>query len=169
MTRCYLLDGAYHELPPMEALPAGAVEVPRLPAEGEAWSADDDAFAFDGAAAAGRFHALIDAEAEATRTRFITAGAGQAMTYLKKEAEAAAWLADDTVATPFLSAEAAATGTTLATLAATVAARAAAWAVIGPKIEAARLAAKAAVSACGDADAMRAAAQVDWAAVVEGN
>lgn len=110
--------------------------------------------------------AKIDAEAEDVRGRFITPGAGQAMTYLRKEAEAKAWLADHNAATPFLTAEAASTGTTVALLAADVAARAAAWSVIGPKIEAARLGAKKAVKAATNIGQMHAAATVNWQAVI---
>lgn len=107
----------------------------------------------------------IDDGAEATRQKFITGGSGQAMTYLHKEAEARAYEADNAVATPFLTAEAAATGVTVAALAATVAAQANAWASIGPKIEAARLAAKKEVKAGTTLLAMHTPAQIDWAAV----
>lgn len=110
----------------------------------------------------------IDAEAEATRGLFITPGSGQAMTYLRKEAEADAWLADNSASVPFLEAEAAATGVTVAALAALVSARAAQWATIGPKIEAARMGAKQAVQAAGNLAAIAAARAVDWAAVTEG-
>lgn len=167
MSRYYYLAGAYHELPQGCTLPAGAVETPRLPGEGETWV--DGAMVFDATTTAARFHALIDAAAEATRARFITPGAGQAMTYLRKEAEAAAYLSDAAAPVPFLTAEADATGVAVADLAATVAARAAAWAAIGPRIEAARLAAKQAVSAAANAQAMQQATMVDWVAVVEGN
>lgn len=111
--------------------------------------------------------AQIDAEAEATRSLFITPGSGQAMTYLRKEAEAASWLADNSASVPFLDAEAAATGVTVAALAALVAARAAQWAAIGPKIEAARMGAKQAVQEAGNLAAIAAARAVDWAAVVQ--
>lgn len=110
----------------------------------------------------------IDADAEATRSLFITPGSGQAMTYLRKEAEADAWLADNSASVPFLEAEAAATGVTVAALAALVSARAAQWAAIGPKIEAARMGAKQAVLAAGNLAAIAAARAVDWAAVTEG-
>ena len=123
---------------------------------------------FDLAALAKHLRAQVDAEAEAFRAQFITPGAGQAMTYLRKEAEAAAYLADDTVPVPFLTAEAAATGVTVAALAAAVAAQAAAWLVVGPAIEGARIGAKKAIVQAGNIAAMHAAAQVDWAALVEG-
>lgn len=108
----------------------------------------------------------IDDAAEATRQQFITPGAGQAMTYLRKEAEAHAYVADSGAPTPFLTAEATARGITVAALAAEVIARAAAWTTIGPKIEAARMGAKEAVKDAANIADMHAAAQVDWAAVV---
>ncbi len=163
MSRAYLHGGAYHALPDGCDLPAGVVELPRLPGQWEVW--DGSAFAIaEGAVAA--LQARIDGEAEAVRQQFITAGSGQAMTYLRKEAEARAWLADNAAETPFLSAEAAATGTTLAQLAPVIVARADAWAVIGPRIEAARLAAKQAIAAATSAEEINMAAAVDWAAVV---
>lgn len=110
--------------------------------------------------------AQIDADAEATRMRFITPGAGQAMTYLRKEAEAKAYLAGDPAPTPFLSAEAPARSMTLADLAAEVASRAAAWQGIGPKIEAARLAAKKAVQEATNISDMHQAAVIDWTAAL---
>lgn len=110
----------------------------------------------------------LDTEAEATRQQFITAGSGQAMTYLRKETEAAAFLAGSVAPTPFLTAEATARGITVAALAAEVSARAAAWSTIGPAIEGARMGAKQAVKAAANIAAMHAAAQVDWAAVVNG-
>ncbi|QCI92321.1 hypothetical protein [Novosphingobium sp. EMRT-2] len=111
--------------------------------------------------------AAIDQQAEATRGEFITSGSGQAMTYLRKEAEAAAYLADNSAVVPFLTAEALATGVTVAALAAVVAARAAQWAAIGPRIEAARMAAKQAVAAAANIAAAVSAAHVDWATVVQ--
>jgi len=110
----------------------------------------------------------VDVQAESVRGEFITAGSGQAMTYLRKEAEAREWLADPASETPFLSAEAAATGVTLANLAAAVVARADAWEVVGPRIEAARIAGKQAIAAATSATEVEAAAQIDWAAVVNG-
>lgn len=123
---------------------------------------------FDLTALADHLRARVDAEAEAFRSQFITQGAGQAMTYLRKEAEAAAYLADNTAPVPFLTAEAAATGVTVAALAAAVSAQAAAWLAVGPKIEGARIGAKKAIAQATNIAAMHAAAQVDWAALVEG-
>ena len=107
----------------------------------------------------------IDEASEAVRAQFITPGAGQAMTYLTKQAEAAAYLADNAAPTPFLTAEAAATSTTVAALAAVVHARAVAWQTIGAKIEAARMGAKAAVSAATNVGEVAAAMAIDWTTV----
>ena len=107
----------------------------------------------------------VDAEAEDVRARYITLGAGQAMTYLTKEAEATAYLADNTAPTPFLTAEAAATSTTVAALAAVVHARAVAWQTIGSKIEAARMGAKAAITAATNLAEIAAARVIDWTSV----
>jgi hypothetical protein len=106
--------------------------------------------------------AEIDRQAEAVRQRFLTPGAGQAMTYQRKEAEARAWLADSTVATPFLSAEATARGMEIADLAAEVVQLADAWTEIGAAIEGVRMGAKAAVGTAATLGGMVAAAQVDW-------
>ena len=46
------------------------------------------------------YHARIDQEAGACRSRFITSVPGQAQTYLRKEAEARAWTDGDEVAHP---------------------------------------------------------------------
>lgn len=111
--------------------------------------------------------ARIDAEAEAVRAKFITPGSGQVMTYLIKQTEAAAYLANPASATPFLTAEADATGTTVSALASAVAANAAAWIATGAKIEAARRKAKMEVTSAANIAALHAASQVDWIAVVD--
>lgn len=109
--------------------------------------------------------AQIDEAAEACRARFITPGAGQAMTYLRKEFEARTVVAGDSTNCPFLTAEAAAAGTTVAALAAIVVAAADAWAGIGAAIEAARRKAKIDVEAAGNLAEIAAAASVDWGAI----
>ncbi len=48
----FLYQGGYHSLPDGEALPKGAVPVPRLPACGEQWDAKAKAFRTDAAIAA---------------------------------------------------------------------------------------------------------------------
>lgn len=161
----YLHEGAYHELPEGADLPDGAVEVPRWPEPGETWGGS--AFVFDGAALVAAAHSAIDAQAEAVRSWFITAEPGQAMTYLQKEAEARAFVANASAPTPILSGEAAALGITVAALAAEVIASADAWGVIGGKIEGARRAAKIAASQATDAAGIRAAADINWQQVIE--
>ncbi|MFG1417005.1 hypothetical protein V5F38_04205 [Xanthobacter sp. V0B-10] len=109
----------------------------------------------------------IDAAAEAERARYITPGAGQAMTYQTKAAEALALAADhapDPSAYPLLSAEIGITASDLAGVGAVVRAAYAAWQVIGAGIERARLAGKAAVQAASDEAEARAAAAVEWPA-----
>lgn len=83
-----------------------------------------------------RMIAAANALAEVVRCRFLTPGSGQAITYARKEAEARAWESGaDPNDFPFLSAEAAGTGATLADTAALVLAQADAWVTIGAAIE----------------------------------
>ncbi len=89
--------------------------------------------------------AQIDQLAERARLRFITAGEGQAMTYIAKNAEALAWFTDTAALTPFLAAEARALGITIAALAADVRQQALAWQLVGAAIEAVRRGLKVAV------------------------
>lgn len=167
MTAFYFHEGAFHELPEGVGLPEGAVAVSRLPGECETW--DGTALVFDPAPLIREVHAVIDAQAEAARAQFITAAPGQMGTYLNKQAEAAAYLADDTVPTPYLTAEAAAIGTTVAALAALVHGTAAAWLAIDVKIEAARRGAKVAASEATDAAGIRAATNINWQGVINGD
>jgi hypothetical protein len=113
--------------------------------------------------AAGR----IDASAEALRTRYITTGSGQAMTYTEKADEAKAYSLDNTTPTPFLTAEADALGITVETLAAEVLARHAEWKIIGARIEGARMGAKAALSQAENLADIAAAMNVDWNALTD--
>lgn len=77
--------------------------------------------------------------AEAVRSRFITPGAGQALTYARKEIEARAWIAGgDPATSPFLAAEAAAVDMSIDALAQLVIAQADAWVEAGSAIEARR-------------------------------
>lgn len=90
----------------------------------------------------------LDADAERERLKYITPGAGQAMTYQQKAAEAAACLADpdpDPADYPLLAAEIGITGADLLDVATVVAGQHQAWRVIGSMIEAARLGGKAAI------------------------
>lgn len=104
----------------------------------------------------------IDAEAELIRQRILTPGAGQAMTYQRKEAEARAWSLDNDTTTPFLTAEAGAREMTIADLAAEIIELADAWVAIGAAIEGLRMGAKAAVGRAANLGAIVAAGKVDW-------
>ena len=106
--------------------------------------------------------ANIDAQAEAVRQSILTPGAGQAMTYQRKEAEARAWSLNNDTTTPFLSAEAGARGMTIADLAAEVIQLADAWVAIGAAIEGLRMGAKAAVGRAANLGAIVAAGKVEW-------
>lgn len=103
--------------------------------------------------------AAIDAVAENERLKYITPGAGQAMTYARKVEEAkAAQAADEPVPVdyPMLAASIGIDGADLAAVAATVLAMDAAWARIGAAIEVARLTAKMAIDLAETAEAARA-------------
>jgi len=107
----------------------------------------------------------IDEAAERARLKYITPGAGQAMTYQQKAAEAAACVLDEHPQPeryPLLAAEVGITASTLAGVAMVVSQANAQWAVIGAAIEAARLGAKSAVDAAADITAVHAAADVEW-------
>ncbi|MBD8638287.1 MULTISPECIES: hypothetical protein [unclassified Sphingomonas] len=106
--------------------------------------------------------ASIDAQAEVIRQSILTPGAGQAMTYQRKEAEARAWSLDNDTTTPFLSAEAGAREMTIADLAAEIIELADAWVAIGAAIEGLRMGAKAAVGRAANLGAIVAAGKVDW-------
>lgn len=106
--------------------------------------------------------ARIDREAGAFRTRFITSVPGQAQTYVEKEREALAYQADPNASYPFLTAEAAATGSTVAAVAALIAGTASAWRNLGAAIEGQRMGAKQAVKAAATYSGKLAAAEVDW-------
>ncbi|OYX14829.1 MAG: hypothetical protein B7Z15_02625 [Rhizobiales bacterium 32-66-8] len=121
------------------------------------------------ASAQARLCRAIDAAAETQRQRWITPGAGQAMTYLTKADEArravSAGAAADTADYPLLAAEIGITAASLLEVAGAVLAAHQAWLVAGAAIEAARLACKAAVGTAADiAGAEAAAAAVVWPA-----
>lgn len=110
--------------------------------------------------------AAVDLQAEEVRSRFLAIGSGQAMTYLAKQAEAVAVLANPSVPTPFLTAEADATGVTVAALAAVVQANAVAWQTIGAAIEAARRKARVEIEAATNVAEIHTAATINWQAVL---
>lgn len=93
----------------------------------------------------------VNARAEAVRCLFLTPGSGQAITYARKEAEARGWTVEaDPASVPFLAAEAAATGASLADTAALVLAQADAWVGIGAAIEGNRRGLVVAIEAADD-------------------
>lgn len=84
----------------------------------------------------------IDKQAELERSKYVTTGSLQAMTYQAKQAEANSFLAGKEGPFPLLEAEAAATNNTVANLASTVVYMAEQWTLISASIEAKRIAAK---------------------------
>jgi len=113
-----------------------------------------------------RLQGEVDGEAERERMRWITGGAGQAMTYQAKAAEAERFLADPSPVPssyPLLSAEIGITAEDLAGVAAVVRAEHTAWLTAGAAIEAARLGTKRAIAAASnEADARAAREAVEW-------
>lgn len=97
--------------------------------------------------------------------KYITPGAGQAMTYQQKASEAV-MLEDDPdpqpASYPLLSAEVGITAPTLAEVGATVRLAHGQWILIGAAIEAARLSAKKAVTEAATVEIAQAAAAVVW-------
>lgn len=102
----------------------------------------------------------VDAAAEAERLKYISAGAGQAMTYARKVDEAR--MADTEVNPepadyPLLAASLGIDGATIADIADVVLQMDAAWTQIGAAIETVRLATKKAISDAADAATAKAA------------
>lgn len=105
----------------------------------------------------------VDAMAEVARSRFVTPGAGQALAYMRKEAEARELLQRGGTPGPHIAAEAAVLGVSAVTAAAEIVARADAFARVSAEIEAIRRSAKIAVDQAGTvADARRALLGVRW-------
>ncbi|CDN52546.1 Hypothetical protein RG1141_CH01810 [Neorhizobium galegae bv. officinalis bv. officinalis str. HAMBI 1141] len=115
-----------------------------------------------------RLKAIVDADAEIERLKYITAGAGQAMTYQQKADEAREYLEEDqpdAADYPLLTAEIGITGATIADVANVIIASFQQWQVIGGAIEAARLGTKAAIDAAETVDDAEAAANaIFWPA-----
>ncbi|MBS7699152.1 MULTISPECIES: hypothetical protein [unclassified Chelatococcus] len=108
--------------------------------------------------------ASVDRRAEIERGRYITPGAGQAMTYQAKAAEAQHYTETDGAGDyPLLTAEVGVTGATIADVAAVVLGMHGQWQLIGAQIERARLSAKAVIDAAEDEAAARAVVP-DWPA-----
>lgn len=107
----------------------------------------------------------VDAQAEFQRLARITPGAGQALVYERKRAEAERMATDpdpQPVDYPMLAAEVGITAATLADVGAVVRTLAAQWTAAAAAIEGVRLGAKAAIAAATTPPAIRAAAQVTW-------
>lgn len=118
--------------------------------------------------------ARVDAEAERVRCMYVTPGSGQAMEYEAVKAELLHY--DAVIAAegdprpedyPFVAADAAARGLSLAASFDEVRAARDAWAVAGSRIRAARLAAKAAIAAAATLSALAAASAIDWQSVLQ--
>lgn len=112
--------------------------------------------------------ARIDADAEAERLKYITAGAGQALTYMQKSDEARRYLAEETPTEsdyPLLVAEVGITAENIHGVALVVSGAYAQWQQIGAAIEGSRLGAKAAIdNASNAADAQNAFDTIVWPA-----
>lgn len=132
------------------------------------WDTATRAFVEDWAAFDKALHAEIDRSAGEARRPFITVIPAQDVMYQRKAAQARAYADDPGGTYPALTGEAAARGMTVADLAAEILATEAAWLAILDATEAARLGAKAAVSAATTREAKEAAAIVDWPAVIAG-
>jgi hypothetical protein len=115
--------------------------------------------------------ARIDQEAGAFRLQFITDVPGQQATYQLKESEALEYGVNgkvDPAAFPLLAAEAAETGKPLDQLAAEILTRASQWRWINARIEGRRIGAKDRIRKASTIEDKRAAAAVDWAALIDG-
>lgn len=143
---------------------------PCPPAVEPGWTHDGDAFAsppppqIDLAALKALLKQEIDTAAEAERLKYITPGAGQAMTYARKVEQAKAAQADadpEPGDYPLLAASIGIDGGDVLAVAATVLSMDAAWEQIGAGIEAARLNGKRAVDLAETAEAAR-AVEVIW-------
>lgn len=113
-----------------------------------------------------RLKKKVDEQAETERLRYITPGAGQAMTYQQKMEEVRALTQDaepDEANYPLLSAEVGITAPTLTEVATVVLAAFQQWQQVGALIEGTRLSAKAAIDATEtEADAQAAFDGVGW-------
>lgn len=126
-----------------------------------AWSAWQSAHAMGLSTIKENAKAAVDAAAESVRTKYITPGAGQAMTYAEKSDEAADFVAanypSDLSMYPFIQAEVNATGKTASAAADDILARKSAWIAVGAAIEEARLAGKMSIDTAADEAAVVAA------------
>lgn len=145
---------------------AGAVEIEEALREAPHALADGSA-TVDWRPLDAELHARIDASAGAFRGRFITDVAGQMATYLDKEKEARAWSEEaDPALFPYLRTEAEVRGIGIAEQAALVIDAADRLRGLGVLVEALRMGAKRAVTAAATEAEKRAAAAVDWDALL---
>lgn len=110
----------------------------------------------------------VDAAAERERLKYITPGAGQAMTYQEKFAELVRYEADSNPVKanyPMLSAEIGVTGSSLGAVASAIRSAYDLWKIVGGEIEASRLKAKANIDKAASAAAAVSAAAVTWPSV----
>ena len=114
------------------------------------------------------YHARIDAEAGAERSKYITDVPGQAQTYQRKEDEARRWSEGDEAAHPelypFMIAEATMRAVPIEQVRDEILAQVNALAPLAAMIEAKRICAKRAVDAAEDIPGIAGAAAVDWEA-----
>jgi malonyl CoA-acyl carrier protein transacylase len=109
----------------------------------------------------------INMEAEAFSQQLVPVmGVNQAVTYMRKATEAAAYLANPESPTPILSIEASVMGTTVSQEAQAVAATVGPLTILGAAIEATRRKAKKNVEAATNLAEINTASQVDWAGAV---
>lgn len=150
-------EGRYH--PDLTWVPCGSNAREGWLFDGLAFSAPPEAPAPDLSARRATLLTAVDAKAEAERQRWITPGAGQAMTYQRKIEEAYRLEADanpQADAYPMLAATLGLDGKTLADVAAVVLAQDAMWTQIGARIERQRLTLKRDVADAADAAALAA-------------
>lgn len=160
-------DGTYYGQSDVLPDSCSAVEIAPPSAScrwnGAAWT--DPSLSLDFLRAAAK--ANVDLAAEAYRLTFITAGSGQAMAYTQKLDEARAYLANSSLTDaecPHIFAEVGITGETAEGVAQVVVGMHAAWQVKSAEIERKRLAAKVAIDTAETAEAISAAAEIDWRA-----
>jgi len=137
-------------------------------AEGN-WSVDYTTSNIDISAYESNLHDRIDRGCGEFRKNFITDVPGQAATYSIKEQEASDHTANPNGNFLFLEAEAQATGSTVGDIASQVTTLAGQWRQVGAAIEGMRIGAKRAVTLAknqGDYAAMKAAADVNWNALL---
>lgn len=144
-------------VPPVEPVPAEATEY-----LWEVRARTTEELAAELAAAKAAAIIRINREAGEQRARYITVTPGQEGTYLEKRDEARRVLAGEAGPSPYLEAEAAAVGVTVAELAATVSATADAWTAVNARIEGRRKAAGQSVATAASMAEVDAVFPISW-------